>query len=139
MTFSNVVENSIGMEQIGNINDYKPFTIERIQEIYDNYSGEKELYHLTLNDNDRPANLFYESETVLVLRNFTNNADILFNELIKLNWDTKVLMKKEVKNKIARYNLCFADFDQEPDYANGKGRVIKINSLNRLTNLQTQI
>jgi hypothetical protein len=41
-----------------------------------------------------------------------------------LQQDTKALMRGRVVNKRARYNLCFADFDQEPDYTVGKGRVV---------------
>ena len=37
LTFSNVVENGVGMQQIGDINDYQPFTVERLTEIYQNY------------------------------------------------------------------------------------------------------
>jgi hypothetical protein len=84
LTFSNVVENSVGMEQIGNINDYKPFTIERLTEIYNNYPGEKELINLTLDEKDRPNNIIYEPAAVLVLRNFYDNADVLFNKMIKI-------------------------------------------------------
>ena len=140
LTFSNVVENSVGMEQIGDINKHAPFTIERLTEIYNNYNGEKELIRLTLDEKDRPANLIYEPAAILVLRNFyDDNSKNLFNKLVGLDWDTHALMKGEVKNKTARYNLCFADFEQEPDYINGKGRVIKINSIDQLINLQTQI
>ena len=140
LTFSNVVENSVGMEQIGDINNCKPFSIEKLKEIYDNFNGEKELINLTLNETDRPNNVVYEPAALLVLRNFYNNdSKILFEKLIGSEWDTKALMDGKVKNKIARYNLCFADFNQEPDYSNGKGRVIQIDSIDELFNLQTQI
>ena len=32
-------------------------------------------------------------------------------------------------NKVARHNLCFADAAQEPDYANGRGRVVDFASV----------
>jgi hypothetical protein len=38
--------------------------------------------------------------------------------------DKKALFRGEVKNKNARWNLCFADYQQEPEYAAGRGRVI---------------
>lgn len=38
--------------------------------------------------------------------------------------DKKARMRGKVVNKNARWNLCFAEFDQEPDYENGKGRVV---------------
>lgn len=139
LTFSNVVENSVGMEQIGSIHDYKPFSIEDLTRIYENYTGEKELISLTLEENLRPGNVIYEPASVLVLRNYYDNSDSLFNKLINLEWDTKALMKGEVKNKLARYNLCFADFEQEPDYINGKGKVIKIDTIDELSEVRTKI
>jgi hypothetical protein len=33
-------------------------------------------------------------------------------------------MRGRVVNKHARWNLCFADEDQEPDYEDGKGRIV---------------
>ena len=41
----------------------------------------------------------------------------------------------KVMNKLARHNLCYADFAQEPDYESGRGRVVAYDSvplLNRL-------
>jgi alkylated DNA repair dioxygenase AlkB len=38
--------------------------------------------------------------------------------------DKKALMRGKVVNKVARWNLCFDDTKQEPDYENGKGRVV---------------
>jgi len=34
-------------------------------------------------------------------------------------------MYGRVVNKHARHNLCFADYEQDPDYENKKGRVVK--------------
>lgn len=43
-----------------------------------------------------------------------------------MNYDKKFLStrQKKVLNKNARHNICFADFDQEPNYEIGKGRVM---------------
>jgi hypothetical protein len=43
--------------------------------------------------------------------------------------DTKALFRGEVKNKLARHNLCFADAPQEPDYEAGRGRVVPFASV----------
>jgi hypothetical protein len=138
LTFSNVVENSVGMEKIGEITDYKPFSVTDLENIYKSSYLEKydkELILLSLNID----NIIVEPASVLVIRNFYNNSDKLFNILTKLEWDTKALMKGEVKNKLARHNLCFADFEQEPDYINGKGSVIDINSINEFVEVQSKI
>lgn len=132
LTFSNCVENNQEMEMIGDINNYHPFTVQQLQTLYNNYVGEKELIHLTLNEPHEPA-------AVLVLRKFCQNADSLFQDLTALTWDSKAIFKGVVKNKNARHNLCFANFSQEADYEAGKGTVIKIQTIPNLLNLQTQI
>jgi hypothetical protein len=38
--------------------------------------------------------------------------------------DKKALMYGKVVNKKARWNLCFSDTDQDPNYELGKGRVV---------------
>jgi len=73
---------------------------------------------------------------ILILRNGVNavlgradGADSLFTEQAKLPVDTKALMRGRVVNKQARYNLCFSDFAQDPDYAQGRGRVINFSAV----------
>jgi len=53
----------------------------------------------------------------------------MYMEHINLNYDTKAKMYGKVVNKNARHNLCFSDYDQEPNYEEGKGRVINFNRL----------
>ena len=66
---------------------------------------------------------------VLVIRRFVKQDDrlSLYSELKDINWDRKYYdtRRKRVLNKNARANLVFVDgYEQEPDYENGKGRVI---------------
>jgi hypothetical protein len=82
----------------------------------------------------------------LVIKNFINtffkkdNADNkLFDKMVDLNWDKKAFMKGRVVNKKARYNLCFADFSQEPDYEKGEGRVYDFKDLGELEKIRTFI
>lgn len=60
----------------------------------------------------------------------------LFTELSNLPVDKKALMKGKVVNKKARYNLCFAAKAQEPDYAKGKGTVVRFKDLNILNTIR---
>ena len=82
---------------------------------------------------------------ILIIRQGVNyllnnkNADDLKNELINLKWDTKAYMYGQVRNKKARYNLCFSNYDQKPDYANAKGRVISFNNLPILDDLKKKL
>ena len=50
--------------------------------------------------------------------------DDLQAEHEELDPDKQALMRGRVVNKLARWNLCFAGEGQEPDYADGKGRVV---------------
>ena len=63
----------------------------------------------------------------------------LFDEHIDLKWDKKAFMKGKVVNKIARWNLCYGDFTQKPDYENKKGRVYNFNKLPVLNCLREKI
>ena len=45
-------------------------------------------------------------------------------------------MRGQVKNKLARYNLCYSDFSQEPNFAEGKGRVINFSESKELANIR---
>lgn len=136
LTFSNVVENSVGMEMIGDINNYKPFSVDDLRRLYDNYEGEKELIDLTLDK--KPEGVKFEEASVLVLRGFYKN-DKLFDTLCGLQWDTTAIFRGVVKNKRARYNLCFSNFDQEPSIHAGKGRVINMDNIEELKTLQQKI
>jgi hypothetical protein len=53
-----------------------------------------------------------------------HHADIMLVEQRQLDFDKKALFRGEVKNSLARWNLCFAAGAQEPNYETGKGRTI---------------
>lgn len=130
LTFSNVVENGPSMEMIGSITDYAPFSVADLQRIYDGDSNNKELIHLTL------PGIAHDEAALLIVRGFHPSRS-LFDELLTLDWDKKAIFRGVVKNKLARHNLCFADFTQEPDYENGKGRVIAFDG--ELQELRTKV
>lgn len=60
---------------------------------------------------------------------FDLNSDDVFNELNELDWDKRALMYGKVVNKHTRYNLCFSNKQQVPDYEQGKGIIIKYNNV----------
>lgn len=69
---------------------------------------------------------------VLMVKDFAKGlchapASDLFTEMTSastVRWDTKALMRGQVKNKLARHNVCFSDTAQEADIAAGKGTVV---------------
>jgi hypothetical protein len=59
--------------------------------------------------------------------------------LMDLDWDSKAFMYGRVVSKHARHNLCFADDGQEPNYEDGKGRVVEWKSVPLLSTLRANL
>lgn len=130
ITLGDQAENHKGMQIIGELAD-RGFTLEDLHRCVDKCQErgiETELF-----------NLGRENAFVLVMRNAVDHicgeGTSLFQELAELDWDSKALMYGRVVNKHARHNLCFDEEDQEPDYANGKGRVVSWRKVPMLRNL----
>jgi hypothetical protein len=133
LTFGDSAENHVGMEQLGRrVSPGQGFTCEELLAIRDRLQfTDITCEYISLNNvPDFPA------ASVLIIRNGVNKllgrsdgADALFAEQAALPVDRQAFMYGRVVNKHARWNLCFDSFDQEPDYAAGKGRVIRIDNL----------
>ena len=121
ITFGEQVENHVGMQKIGEIADegVDIRQLRRISKTFENCELVK--LHRHLDEDCDPA-------YVLIIRNGVSQLKIdddeLFEEQKELEWDTQAYMYGRVVNKKARYNLCYNDESQEPDYENKKGRVI---------------
>lgn len=123
LTFSESVENHVGMEIIGKKSS-KGFSPEKCRELSQRYPC-GELYDLSINE---------EEANIVVVRDGLKNIfgidkDALFKEQSSLQWDTKAYMYGRVVNKNARYNLCYAEKSREPDYSNKKGRIVSFDEL----------
>jgi hypothetical protein len=75
-----------------------------------------------------------ESAAVLVIRRggqcvLGGDYSLIKAEHDCLDMDKKALMRGRVVNKRARWNLCFAEEAQEPDYEKGKGRIVAWNTI----------
>jgi hypothetical protein len=139
LTFGDQAENHAGMEKIGKMaargEGFNLDDLLDIKKIFDNKGAETILYHL----NDKLPEVFSsENAYVLVIRNaldtiLSENSKYLKNDMFKeqvsLQLDTKAYMYGRVVNKKARYNLCFADYSQEPDYEKGKGRIVNFDDI----------
>jgi len=126
ITYGDVAENHVGMQKIGDMasKGFAPDDLQKARKLFE--KGGFNCITKNLN-NALPDDITADKATVLVVKEglrFFCDIDVLFKELEELNWDTKVKMYGRVCNKHARYNLCFGDENQEPDYENGKGRVI---------------
>jgi len=129
ITYGDVAENHARMQKIGTLhsNGYSNDRLRQIQLKLASYDLETELVNLnaTLDEG-----IDAEEASVLIIRKGvqhilgTENTTELIAENDMLAMDKHALMKGRVVNKHARWNLCFADKDQEPDYENGKGRIV---------------
>jgi hypothetical protein len=134
LTFGDAAENHVGMQQLGNKAD-KGFDYEDLMgfaEFYKSKGKKVEIVNLKCDDK-------FDDAWFMVVRNGFDKDLELFEELKTLNWDTKALMRGKVVNKHARYNLCFDNYEQEPDYAAGKGRIVNMGTIKLLKELNDEI
>jgi len=134
ITFGEVAENHVGMEQLGEIakKGLSLKNLKKAKEKFEELGFECELFDLVklgdvedIEPTPEPAYVLIVKEGIKAL---LNNPEIdleeINSELLKDEWDKKAFMKGRVVNKLARYNLNYADFSQEPDYEEKKGKVV---------------
>jgi len=147
LTYGDVAESHVGMQQIGNMSEYG-FSFADLQkaQIYFRSKG-CETIIIKLNDflpengqDDEEGEKFLKQAKteqdfqayVLVARNGLkyltndNKGENLLTEMLFYEWDSKLYNKnkKIVQNKNARSNLNFDDHKQVSDFINAKGTTI---------------
>jgi hypothetical protein len=140
LTFGDCAENHKGMQIIGNevASGFSKDELLKAKENFTNLGCKCEFVDLNdlLSDN-LPDTSVTDDAYILIIKNgceaFGVDPDELYKEHEKLEKDTKAFMYGRVVNKKARHNLCFSDFEQKPDYANGKGTVYDFKNI-ELTN-----
>ena len=133
LTWGDMAENAVGMQQLGKLRDIGAgFTVQDLECIAKQFQDIAHLYRL----ND-PSNPEQADAAVLVIRGAVNlfgpfgvgTHERMFTEQKQVQYDKKALMRGQVKNKKARWNMCIDDEAQEPDYAAGKGTIVKKSDL----------
>jgi len=140
VTFGDVAENHVGMQKIGQIAN-NGYSVEQITILYERLS-ELGLVCSLINLNEALPDGYPPVEPAFILvvkkgiQYIMQNDDIssVMVEHDNLPMDKKALMRGKVVNKIARWNLCFSEEDQEPNYTEGKGRIISYQHI-PLTNI----
>jgi hypothetical protein len=141
ITFGDQAENHAGMQKIGKLSEkgsgFSRDDLEQVKNTFEMIGGTADLIDLSTQFVEKDDEM--HDAHVLVLRDgvqkFIDCFDLPFSytdmwsELVNLDWDRKAFMRGRVVNKHARWNLCFSNFDQEPEYESGKGRVIDWNRL----------
>jgi len=133
LTFGDCAENHVGMQQLG-VKASNGFTKQNMKNIISLFPNKEVVRcHLHRMGENFPKAYLY------VVRNAITDHTQLFDRMKSLDWDKKALMKGRVVNKVARYNLCFDNFNQEPNYEKGMGRIININEVNELKRVYSNI
>ena len=131
ITFGECAENHIGMQQMGkrNARGLSIQDLTLLQESCQEAGFTCEFVNLNglLPDNDDTRKA--DPAAVLVVRGgwkmFDLNPDTTFATLKDLTWDTKMWSQKHgrVTNKLARHNICVADFRQIANFEKKMGTV----------------
>lgn len=151
ITYGDVAENHAKMQKIGTLHD-NGYSIDKLRQIQlklASYDLETELINLnTALDTVVPTvvpTVEAEEASVLVIRRGVqfilgeNGTTELMAENDALTMDKHALMRGRVVNKHARWNLCFADEDQEPDYESGKGRIVAWEHIPKMSKIRQVI
>lgn len=142
ITFCDRGENHVGNQQIGSLapEGFTYSDLSNIQSYLADNGIVSELYNL---GDVLPPEYDRIDAGLLIIRNaislFIEDDMAVFNELRALTYDKRAKMYGRVVNKKARHNLIFADFDQEPDYENGKGTVINYTHLPYLSYIRENL
>lgn len=142
LTFGDMAENHVGMEQIGKmVQKGDGFNLEDLKKIklrFDSIGSCTELYNVAELSEIKEIESIGDAY-LLVIRNGANlmlkdlglkyNKDDWLQEQSELNIDKKAFMYGRVVNKNARWNLCFDEKSKEPDYENGKGRIVSFSDI----------
>lgn len=125
LTFGDCGENHVGMQKIGAMAG-EGFSLEELkdfQKLFAIMGSTTEILDLSRED---------QKAYLLIVRNGINHilerekkdSNMLMKEQGDLKWDCKAFMYGRVVNKLARYNLCYDEKSQVPDYPNKKGTII---------------
>lgn len=136
VTFGDCAENHVGMQKIGELaeNGFSHAELIEFKKYFDNLDFETNLIDLVkLGEKDHdPAYVLVVRDGVLA---FTD-PDMFLQEQLALSWDKKAKMRGRVVNKRARHNLVYDEISQEPDYENGKGRIVAFKDVPNLAEVR---
>lgn len=165
LTFGDVAENHVGMQQIGEMAD-SGFSYENLLQAEAFFKSQGcEVFIIKLNDwlpknidtgnkkDDDRENLELNKANnnknfeayLLVARNglkcLGTTTDNLLSEVLMFMWDTKFFNEKQNKvlNKQARYNVNFSNQHQDANFDKGKGTHIAWNEVPIVKNVKKEL
>jgi hypothetical protein len=128
LTLGDQAENHVGMQKIGELakEGFELQDLKKAQAWFDKRGGKAVIHELHQGNTEQdPAYVLVVKHGLdVILASKHKTSAHFFKEQAGLPKDDKALMYGRVVNKHARHNLCFAEDAQEPDYQNGKGRIV---------------
>lgn len=119
-------ENHVGMQINGGGLASRGFTVQDLERFHHEHGGEFHKFHFEEDDTSKP-----KDGAVIIFRNglkelFDIDPYHLEAEQISLDWDNKYwdTRRSKVLSKRARYNLCYGEEGQGPNYEDKKGTII---------------
>lgn len=143
LTFGDQAENHVGMQKLGQLAS-EGFALSDLLQArawFEQRGVQSIIYDLrTL----LPAELVAQAEEAYLLVvprgvDAIVESSALLQEQLPLPKDTKALMYGRVVNKHARHNLCFDEMAQEPNYEQGRGRVVAFDQVPQLARLRATL
>ena len=135
LTIGEQSENHRGMQINGQglaSNGYTRNELLQAKQYFENKGCKTKLIKLhKYTDQDTPKAwvLKIKKASQIILNDISKSSIDLFNEHANLPWDKKAKMYGRIVNKRARWNLCYSQESQAPDYANGKGTIISFDDV----------
>ena len=130
ITFGDVAENHARMQKIGQLSEHG-YSCEQLEDLRHKLTVSGLTCEMVrLDQHWQGEDEKVPEASVLVIRRGVQhileleNTASLMAEHDGLVMDKHALMRGKVVNKRARWNLCFAEYDQEPLYQDGKGRIV---------------
>lgn len=148
ITFSEQVENHAGNQMIGKLGleGIKLDEIENTKNIFEKLGFKTEFLDLVkegevedISPTPQPAGVLIIREGYKAFLGDDFNISDLNKEILNDDWDKKCWMRGRVVNKKARWNLCYADEEQEPKYEEKKGRIIPFRDVPNLSKVKDKL
>ena len=145
LTFGDCAENHKGMQIIGGMvpegNGFNLKDMEKIKKSFDKLGCETKMYALhelggVPTTPETEAYVLHIKKAIpAMLKEGKFDYVDMWNEQVNIELDKKAFMYGRVVDKHARWNVCFGEESQEPDYEKKKGRIVAMDDVPVLKSL----
>jgi hypothetical protein len=146
ITFSEVVENGVGMQKTGQIaaSGFSAAEMESARQRCIAKTSPDQVRLIDLHDEAGLGSTQPRDDSAVVLHvqgaaaAFGVDEQVLLKEL-QHPWDKQKKMKGQIKDSQARYNVCYGDEPQSPDIEAGQGTIIPFQQVPEIDKIRNQL